>query len=50
MRRRFLRDLALPAGLRRPVAVLGPVLLLLFAAGLAVFAAFCLFDARYRTE
>ena len=28
----------------------GPVLLLVLAAGLAVFAVFCLFDARYRTE
>ena len=28
----------------------GPALLLALAAGLAVFAVFCLFDARYRTE
>ena len=95
-RRSFLRDLALPARLRRPVTVLGtvgwialglaagtaglllataamqfdpsapvgldagiraladqpfgPGLLLLLAGGLAVFAVYCLFDARYRTE
>ena len=28
----------------------GPVLLLVLACGLALFAAYCLFDARYRTE
>lgn len=48
-------DAAAPVGLDAGIRTLaqqpfGPALLLLLAAGLAVFAAFCLFDARYRTE
>ena len=48
-------DPAAPVGLDAGIRTLagqpfGPVLLLALAAGLAVFAVFCLFDARYRTE
>jgi hypothetical protein len=48
-------DPAAPVGLDAGIRTLaqqpfGPAVLLLLAAGLAVFAAFCLFDARYRTE
>jgi hypothetical protein len=48
-------DPAAPVGLDAGIRALagqpfGPVLLLVLAAGLAVFAAYCLFDARYRTE
>jgi hypothetical protein len=48
-------DPAAPVGLDAGMRALagqpfGPVLLLALAAGLAVFAAYCLFDARYRTE
>jgi Domain of Unknown Function (DUF1206) len=48
-------DPAAPVGLDAGIRTLadepfGPALLLALAAGLAVFAAFCLFDARYRTE
>ena len=48
-------DPAAPVGLDAGIRTLagqpfGPVLLLVLAAGLAVFAAYCLFDARYRTE
>ena len=48
-------DPAAPVGLDAGIRALadepfGPALLLLLAAGLAVFAVFCLFDARYRTE
>ena len=46
---------AAPVGLDAGIRALahqpfGPVLLLLLAAGLAVFAVYCLFDARYRAE
>ena len=48
-------DPAQPVGLDAGIRTLadepyGPALLLALAAGLAVFAVFCLFDARYRTE
>ena len=48
-------DPAAPVGLDAGIRTLaqqsfGPALLLVLAAGLAVFAVFCLFDARYRTE
>jgi hypothetical protein len=48
-------DPAAPVGLDAGIRALaqlpfGPVLLLVLAAGLAVFGVFCLFDARYRTE
>jgi hypothetical protein len=48
-------DRAAPVGLDAGIRALaqlpfGPVLLLVLAAGLAVFGVFCLFDARYRTE
>jgi len=48
-------DPAAPVGLDAGIRTLagqpfGPVVLLVLAAGLAVFAAYCLFDARYRTE
>jgi len=48
-------DPSAPVGLDAGIRTLadqpfGPVLLLVLAAGLAVFAVFCLFDARYRTE
>jgi hypothetical protein len=48
-------DRAAPVGLDAGIRALaqqpfGPVLLLLLAAGLAVFAVYCLFDARYRAE
>jgi hypothetical protein len=48
-------DPAAPVGLDAGIRALadqpfGSVLLLVLAAGLAVFAVFCLFDARYRTE
>ena len=48
-------DPAAPVGLDAGMRALagqpfGSVLLLALAAGLAVFAAYCLFDARYRTE
>jgi hypothetical protein len=48
-------DPAAPVGLDAGIRTLadqpyGPASLLLLAAGLAVFAVFCLFDARYRTE
>lgn len=48
-------DRAQPVGLDAGIRTLadepfGPALLLALAAGLAVFAVFCLFDARYRTE
>ena len=48
-------DPAAPVGLDAGMRALagqpfGPVLLLPLAAGLAVFGAYCLFDARYRTE
>ena len=48
-------DAAQPVGLDAGIRALadepfGPALLLALAAGLAVFAAFCLLDARYRTE
>lgn len=48
-------DPAAPVGLDAGIRTLaqqpfGPALLLVLAAGLAVFAVFCLFDARYRRE
>ena len=48
-------DPSAPVGLDAGIRTLadqpfGPGLLLLLAAGLAVFAVYCLFDARYRTE
>ena len=48
-------DRTAPVGLDAGIRALaqqpfGPVLLLLLAAGLAVFAVYCLFDARYRAE
>jgi hypothetical protein len=48
-------DPAAPVGLDAGIRALadepfGPALLLLLAAGLAVFAVFCLFDAQYRRE
>jgi len=48
-------DPAAPVGLDGGIRALaqqpfGPALMLLLAAGLAVFGVFCLFDARYRTE
>lgn len=48
-------DPARPVGLDAGIRALadepyGPALLLAPAAGLAVFAVFCLFDARYRTD
>lgn len=48
-------DPAAPVGLDAGIRALadepfGPALLLALAVGLAVFAVFCLFDARYRTE
>ena len=48
-------DPSAPVGLDAGIRTLadqpfGPILLLALAAGLAVFAVFCLFDARYRTE